>query len=326
MIKYYLHKFVAVFVLTVSSLIQPVAAAENWPIRPVKIIVPIDAGTVQDLIARKLADELSSAWKQPVIIVNQPGAAGAIGTQSVANSNPDGYTLGLVSATFTGSMAVRPNLPFKRENVVGVSKFGSQSFLIFAHSKVPFNNVQEMVAYAKLNPGKIEYASPGIGSYVHLTMEHLASVKNLNLVHVPYRGIMQAAPDVASGKLHLLITTSNPTLDGFVSRGDLKIVGTTSNEKVTYNEAVVPSVSNVAPGVMASGYYGIIAPVTTPDSVVKKIQNDIFKIVNSPEFVQSMIQMGVPPSTSNVFDFDSWIDYEVDRLRKIIKQANIKLE
>lgn len=319
-------KIAAVSTMVLATLFQGVHASDAWPNKPVQIIVPIDAGTVQDGIARRLATELSSRWNQTVTVVNQPGAAGAIGTKTVADSAPDGNTIGLISATFTGSMATRNNLPFSRDRLIGVTKFAGQEFMIFANKNAPFDNVQQMVAYARANPGKLDYATPGAGSYVNITMEHLAKVQDLQFVHVPYRNLMQAAPDVVSGRLQLMITSANTALEGLVAKGDMKIIGALGKNP-KHNGVAISSLSSVAPSVHANGYYGLIVPAGTPKAVVDKIHKDVISITATPEFAKTITALGgvvEPPSASG--EFDRWIDAEVDRLKKIIVQANVKIE
>ena len=322
-IKNLFSKTLAGGALALASLTA--AASGQWPNQPIKLVVPIDAGTNQDAIARKLATALSDTWNQTVTVVNQPGAAGAIGTQTVASSASDGNTIGLISATFTGSLATRPNLPFTRDKLTGVTKFGRQDFMIFASKNAPFNDVQQMVAYSKLNPGKLDYATPGTGSYVHITMEHLARVQNLNLVHVPYKGIMQAVPDVVSGRIHLIITASNTALEGMVTKGDMKVIGSLGKNAI-YQTSPVQSLSSISPDVYANGYYALVVAAGTPNNVVDKMQKDVNKIVATPEFRQFMTALGSPIDSTNATDFDRWIDYEVDRLKRIIKQTNIKID
>ncbi len=308
-----------------GMLLHP-AAADTWPSRSVQLIVPIDAGTTHDAVARQLATALSLTWNQTVTVVNQPGAAGALGTKTVADSTADGYTIGLISATFTGSMAIRNNLPFSRDKLIGVTKFGRQEFIIFANKNAPFDNVRQMVAYARANPGKLDYATPGAGSYVNITMEHLAKLQDLQFVHVPYRNLMQAAPDVVSGRIQLMITSANTALEGLAAKGDMKIIGALGKNP-KHNGASISSLSSVAPDAHANGYYGLIVSSGTPKSVVEKIHKDVSSVVATTEFRQTMIALGAivePPGAAG--EFDRWIDFEVDRLKKIIVQANVKIE
>lgn len=320
-----LCKHVVVLILSVLCVQIHARTMDTWPNQPVNIIAPIDAGSGHDVLTRRLATELASIWKQPVRVINLPGASGVIGTQSVINSAPDGHTLGMVSATFTGTLAAKPLASFRRENLTGVIKVARQNFIIFANSSSPFDNVTQMVAYAKSNPGKLTYASPGVASYVHLTLEHLGHVMNLNMVHAPYRGIMQAAPDVVSGRVSVMITVSNPSLEGLVTKGDLKVIGSIS-EHATYQGSSVQSLPDVVSGVGAHGYYAIVAPRDVPRPIIDKIQKDVAMVISQPEFRQTMLSMGMPPDAQITKKFDGWIDLEVARLKQIISRSKLQID
>lgn len=324
-----IYKTVTGCVLALAALIQPALAAEKWPNRPVQMVVPIDTGTTKDAIARRLASSLSDLWGQPVTVVNQSGGGGVLGHQTVANSTPDGYTIGYTSATLTGGFATRNNLPFTRDKLSGVTKFGHQDFVLFVNKDAPFNTLQEMVAYAKANPGKLTYATPGVGSYAHLTMEHLALVEQTSFTHVPYRQFMQSVPDVASGRVQMVITVANAALDGQVANGAMKIVGSLTRNSA-YRGAPVQSISSIRPDVAAGGYYAVIVPTGTPATIVDKIHKDVTAVVTSAEFRQYMASVGVRSDAGGQLmgpqEFDRWIDTEVDRLKRIIKQTNLKLD
>lgn len=318
-----LSKIVLASVLACLALTKPVLAADNWPSGPVKLVVPIDVGVAQDVLARRLAHELQSIWGQTVNVINQPGAAGILGTQTVANSNPDGDTIGLIAAPFTGTLATRSDLPYTRDKLHGVIKFGLQDFFIFARAQAPFNNAREMISFAKTNPGKLSFASPGIGSYVHITMEHLMMLQNLNMVHVPYKNLQQALPDIMGDRLDMLLTTTNPGIEGLIAKGDIKIIASLGNN-ATHNGKPVESISKVETKVATHGYYALIVPQGTSQTIIDKIQRDVVSIVNKPEFRQQMLALGTRPSID--LYFNKWIDQEVGRLKTTIKQANIKIQ
>jgi tripartite-type tricarboxylate transporter receptor subunit TctC len=258
-------------------------------------------------------------------VINQPGASGVIGTQAIINSAADAYTIGSINPLFTGVLASRPDASFSRDAVSGVTMFARQNFIIFANKNVPFDNVKQMIAYSKSNPDKLVYASPGIGSYVHLTMEHLSSVQSLSMIHAPYRGIMQAAPDVVGGRVQLLITINNSGLEGLVVKGDLKVIGSLG-ENATYLGTVVQSLPDVVPGISAYSYYALIVPRGVSQSKIDRIQMDVSNIVARPEFRKQMLDMGLIPYNMPSKEFDRWIDHEVARLKQIIKKSQIKIE
>jgi tripartite-type tricarboxylate transporter receptor subunit TctC len=318
-----LSKIVLASVLACLTLTKPVLAADNWPSGPVKLVVPIDVGVAQDVLARRLAHELQSIWGRTVNVINQPGAAGTLGTLTVANSTPDGHTIGLISATFTGTFATRHDLPYTRDKLHGIIKFGLQDFFIFARAGAPFNNAREMISFAKTNPGKLSFASPGIGSYVHITMEHLMMLQNLNMIHVPYRNLQQALPDIMGDRLDLLLTTANPGIAGLIAKGDIKVIGSLG-DNATHLGKPVESISKVDAKVSAHGYYALIVPQGTSQTIIDKIQRDVISIVNKSEFRQQMLVLGTRPSID--LEFDRWIDQEVARLKTTVKQANIKVQ
>jgi tripartite-type tricarboxylate transporter receptor subunit TctC len=323
------YKTFAGCILALSALAQPALAADKWPTKPVQMVVPIDTGTTKDAIARRLASSLSDMWGQPVVVVNQSGGAGAVGHQTIATSTPDGHTIGYISASLTGSLVTRNNLPFTRDKLSGVTKFGHQDFVLFVNKDAPFNTLQEMVSYAKSNPGKLTYATPGVGSYAHLTMEHLATVEQTTFTHVPYKVFMQSVPDVASGRVQMVITVANSALDGQVTNGNMKVIGSLTKNSM-YRGAPVQSISSIRPDVAAGGYYGIVVAAGTPAAIVDKIHKDVSTIVTSAEFRQYMMSLSVRSDsvaqTDGPREFDRWIDQEISRLKRIIQQANIRFE
>jgi tripartite-type tricarboxylate transporter receptor subunit TctC len=318
---------IAVCAASMIALASTAQATGQWPDRPVTIIVPIDAGTVQDVIARQLAKSLTTTWNQPVTVINRPGAAGIVGTQALASSLADGYTLGLVSAPFTGVLALKNNLPYSREDISGVSKFARQNFMIFASKNAPFDNIQQLISYAKANPNKLDYATPGIGSYVHITMEHLAKTQDLKLKHIPYRAMAQATLDVNEGRVHLVITSASPSLDGLVSKGEMKIVGSLSDGTV-HRGVRIQSISSVIPDVKSNGYYALIAPKGTPKAIVNKIHRDVSTALTDTEIVRNLADVSVPidSPTTGSDEFDRWIDNEISRLKRIVRLASIQVE
>ena len=324
-----IYKTIAGFAMALGVLTQPVLAVEKWPNRPVQMVVPIDTGTTKDAIARRLASSLSDLWGQPVTVINQSGGAGVLGHQTVASSNPDGYIIGYTSAILTGGFATRNNLPFTRDKLSGVTKFGHQDFVLFVNKDAPFNTLQEMIAYAKANPGKLSYATPGVGSYAHLTMEHLALVEQTSFTHVPYRQFMQSVPDVASGRVQMVITVANAALDGQVTNGAMKVIGSLTKNSA-YRGAPVQSISSIRPDVAAGGYYAVVVPAGTPAAIVDKLHKDVTTVVTSAEFRQYMASVGVRSDAGGQLmgpqEFDRWIDSEVNRLKRIITQTNLKLD
>ena len=189
----------------------------------------------------------------------------------------------------------------------------------------PINNIQEMLSYAKANPEKITYATPGLGSYSHLAMEKLASVEKLKFTHVPYKVFMQAVPDVVAGRVTMTITTSNPGLENQVSSGHIKVIGSlTKNAK--YQGKPIQTMSSIIPEVYASGFYGIVVAKNIPKSISKKIEKDIITVVSSQDFVEFMGSRGVRYELMQSDDFDKWLASEISRLQQITIQNNIVID
>jgi len=320
----FLKQITAGIVLAVVS--QLATAAEAWPKRAVQIVVPLDAGTLHDSIARHIATKLSAKWNQPVAVINQPGGSGTIGAHTVASSNPSGYTIGLINASFTGALATRNNLPFSREDLTGVIKFGAQEFMVFANKNAPFDTFEQMVTYAKDNPGKLDYASPGVGSYINITMEQMALEKNLKIVHVPYRNLLQSAPDVVNGRIHSAISNPSPTFNALVAKGDLKVIGALGKDPI-YLGKPISSLASILPSVARKGYYGIVAPAGIPRDVAQKIYKDVNEIISNKETQEILSGFGMVHESPLKFgEFDNWIDYDITRIRKVVAKSNLKIE
>jgi tripartite-type tricarboxylate transporter receptor subunit TctC len=210
-----------------------------------------------------------------------------------------------------------------------VVKFGHQDFVLFVNKDAPFNTLPEMIAYAKANPGKLTYATPGVGSYVHLTMENLAAIEQTSFAHVPYRQFMQAVPDVVSGRVQMVITVANSALEGQVTNGNMKVIGSLTRNS-TYRGAPIQSIFSIRPEVASGGYYAIVVAAGTPTTIVDKLHRDVSAVVTGPEFRQYMASLGVRSDSGNQLmtpkEFDRWIDTEVDRLKRIVKQGNLQME
>lgn len=312
-------------ILALTTLIQVFAQADTWPDRPVRIVVPIDAGHTQDALARRLAYALTDIWNQPVAVVNVPGASGITGHQTIANAQPDGYTIGLVSATLPGTLGTRKNLPFTKDNFTTVTKFGIQDFIIWVNKDTPINNIQEMISYAKTNPGKITYATPGVGSYAHLAMEKLGNVEKLKFTHVPYKAFMQAVPDVVAGRVTMTITTANPALENQVASGNIKVIGSLT-KNARYQGKPIQTLASIVPEVHASGFYGIVVAKNTPKTIAKKIEKDVIIAVSSRDYVEFMSSRGVRHELMPSEDFDKWLASEISQLQQIMIQNNVVIE
>ncbi len=301
------------------------AQSDAWPSHPVKLIVPFAAGGPTDTIARLVAERLQAIWKQPVIVDYKAGGGTMIGTQFVAKSPPDGYTLGMAISAHMINPSLQPAIPYDTtRDLAGVSHVGLAHFGLFAHPSLPVSNVAELIAYAKQNPGKLSYATPGIGTGTHLAGEMLNHMAGIDMVHVPYKGSAPAQQDVIGGRVPLLFDVLYSSMP-FVKDGRMKVLALSSPRRAAANPEI-PLISETVPGFSAMSIMGIIAPAGVPRDLVHRISADIARAVKSPELKERMMNLGVEPVGSTPEEYDALIRTEIEKWAAVVKQAGIKLE
>ena len=299
--------------------------AEAWPTRPVKLIVPFTAGGPTDTVARLIALQLQAIWKQPVIVDYKPGAGTTVGMNAVAKSPADGYTLGMAISAFTINPSLMPNMPYDTlKDMVGVSQVAQAHFGLFAHPSAPFNTMPELIAYAKQNPDKLSYATPGTGTGTHLAGEMLSHVGGIRMVHVPYKGSAPAQLDVIGGRVPLLFDVLFSSMP-FVKDGRLKVIAISSPRHAASNPEI-PLISDTVPGFNAMSFIGVVAPSGIPPALLRKISADIGQAVRSQEVTSRMAQLGMEPVGSTSEQYNAVIRTELDKWAQVIKTAGIKLE
>jgi len=305
---------------------RPAAAAADYPARPVRLIMPNAAGAATDTVARIFAARLTEVTGQQFIIDNRPGGGGIIGMEAVKNATPDGYTLGQCGI----SQAIRPSLyrslPFDTvRDFTRVSLYGAVPNVLVVHPSLAARTLKEFVAYAKANPGKINYASSGIGFSPHLTMELFKSTAGIDLNHVPYKSGAQANSDVLAGQIKAAFNNLPSQLQSIKS-GKLRALAVTSAQR----NPEVPEV----PTVIESGYagfdvtvwYGLCAPAKTPRDVVAALQAHVNKALAAPDLRQKFAAQGVEPRALAGQEFDRFFNAEVARWGKVVRDAGIKPE
>jgi tripartite-type tricarboxylate transporter receptor subunit TctC len=304
----------------------PVFAQVTFPTKPVTIIVPYPAGGSNDTFARELGKKLGDAWKVPVIVDNRPGAGGSIGAALVSRAAPDGYTLCLLSSSFTTNAAIQTNLPF--DPVAGfapVAMVAKGPMLLTVSNKVPAKTTLELFALARANPGKLNYGSSGQGSTNHFATELLMDAANIQMTHVPYKGMAPAVTDVIGGHVDVLIASA-PSIYQHVKAGRVRGVGVTSKGR----SQVVPDLPPVAemgvPGYSFELWWGILAPPKTPPDVVIQINLDVNRILNTPEMKEVFLREGAEPAPMSAAAFAATIANEIEGWKKVAKAANIKPE
>ena len=308
------------------SLVPAIACAQAWPSKPVKLVVPFAAGGATDVVARLLAQRLTDAWGQSVVIENRTGAGGNIGADAVAKATPDGYTLLFTSgAIVTASKHMYKNMPFDPDkDLVPITNVATGPQLIAVATTVPAKDLREFIAYAKANPGRVNYGSAGIGSQTHLAAESLGYSAGLDLTHVPYKGESQALTDLMGGQIQMA-TPNFAAAVNFVKEGKIRALAVTSRER---NPQLpdVPSASDVLPEFENAGWFGLMAPAGTPKEIIDKVQRDSAKIILADEFRARLAQIGMEPVGNTPSDFATAIRSQSARWAKVIQERNIKVD
>jgi tripartite-type tricarboxylate transporter receptor subunit TctC len=302
------------------------AQTTDYPQRAVRIVVPFAAGGSTDVVARVLADKLGQEFKQPFVIDNRAGAGGNIGADIVAKAAPDGYTL--LMAT-TGILAINEylykNLSYKTHDFSPVSYTSLISNILVVSPSVPANDVVQLIALAKKNPGGLSFASSGAGSSTHLSGELFKSMTGTNILHVPYRGSAMAITDVIAGQVTMLFDNA-PSSIAFVKEGKLKALAVTSKKRLP-NLPNVPTLEEAGvPGYESLSWSGIVAPAGTPSAVVLKLNQAIDRILKTEEIKQRFAALGVDPVGGPPEAFSQQIRTESDKWGKLIRSANIVME
>jgi tripartite-type tricarboxylate transporter receptor subunit TctC len=300
-------------------------AAAPWPSKPVKLIVPFAPGGPTDIVARLLAEKMQSVWGQPVVIEYKPGAGTMVGTQFVAKSPPDGYTLGMAISAHMINPSLQPNLPYDTtRDLTGVSQLALAHFGLFAHPSFEANTVAELIAWGKKNPGKLSYATPGAGTGTHLAGEMLNHMAGLDMVHVPYKGSAPAQQDVIGGRVPLLFDVLFSSMP-FVKDGRMKVIALSSPKRAVANPEI-PLIGESVPGFTAMSIIGVVAPAGVPRDLLRRIGADIGTAVRAPDLSARMASFGMEPVGSTPDEYDALIRSEIDKWNKVVKTAGIKLE
>ena len=304
----------------------PLAGRANtaWPDRPVKLIVPFTAGGPTDTMARLVAEKMQEKWKHPVIVDYKPGGGTILGTQFVARAPGDGYTLGMAISALMINPALQSSLPYDtRKDLTGVTQIALSHYGVFAHSSMPFDDAAGLVAYARANPGKLSFATPGVGTGTHLAGELLNRMAGLDMVHVPYKGSAPAQQDVVGGRVPVLFDVLYSVMP-LVRDKRLKAIALASPHRAASEPQGL--LSEVVPGFSAMSYIGIIAPSSLPHPLLQKISGDIAQAVKSAEFKARLTQLGSEAVGSSPQTYNEVIATEISKWTRVVKDANIQLE
>ncbi len=301
------------------------AAAQNFPAKPVRLVVPNAPGGGTDILARLLATKLQEIWGQSVIVEYKPGAGTVTGTEYVARSAPDGLTLGMSVSSHMINPSLRTNLPYDTlRDFSGVSLTAIAHTVISATPSLPVNNLGELIALAKKQPGVLGYATAGAGSGLHMTGELLKMTTGIDIVHVPYKGSGPAFPDVIAGRVQLMIDPLFSALP-YIKAGKLKAIAIASAKRAA-NTPDIPTVAETLPGFVVQSLNGIVVPAATPRPIVAKISADLATAVRYPDMRARMAEIGLEPAGSTPEEFDALIRSEIERWAKVVKFSGAKAE
>ena len=302
------------------------ASAQGYPSRPVRIIVPFAAGGPADIYARFLGQRLQTALGQPFVIEDRPGGGSVIGTDAVAKSDPDGYTLLMMSNTHTVNESLLSHKPFQLlRDFAPVAPVNYSDLVLVVHPSVPANTLRDLIALAKSKPHELNYASSGPGTPYHMAGELFKAMAGLDIVHVPYKGSSGARTDVLGGQVQMMfdaITTMAPN----VRAGKLKALGTTGKTR----SPVLPEVPTVSeagvPGYEAVIWLGVMAPAGTPKPIVERLNAEIRKIVNSAEVKDAWAKQGATPMSMSTDEFGQYLHEDIAKWAKVVKVSGAKVD
>jgi len=314
---------VALAVAALVAAAKP-AGADDYPSRAVKIVAPFGAGGPADLYTRVVAQELQTVLHQAFVVENRPGAGTTIGTEVVAKSPPDGYTLLVVSGTQTVNETLYAKKAYRlMQDLVPVAPIVDSDLVLVVNPSVPAKTLDELIALAKAKPGTLNYGSSGPGSNYHMAAELLKNLTGIDLVHVPYKGSSGMRTDILSGQIQILFD-SVPTMAPLIKEGRVRALGTSGRTRSPILPDV-PTIAETVPGFAATLWVGFMAPTGTPRSVIDKLNDEISNILSRPDIRETWTKQGAVPLVMTQAKFRTFMDGQVDTWAKVIKDNHIAL-
>jgi tripartite-type tricarboxylate transporter receptor subunit TctC len=318
------HRWAVGFLL---AIVAGAAFAQAYPTKPIRLVVPFPAGGTTDILAREVANRLTQSWGQAVVVDNRPGAGGNIGAELVAKSPPDGYTLlmGTVG-THAINASLYAKMPYDHvKDFTPVILVAGVPNVLVINPALPINSVQELIAYAKANPGKLNFASSGSGTSIHLSGELFKVMAGVEVTHVPYKGSSPALQDLVGGQVQLMFDNL-PSALALIKGGKLKALAVTS----TVRAAALPDVPTMAeaglPGFEASSWFGVLAPAGTPPDIVTRLNGEIAKWLATPEAKDKLLSQGAIAAGGPPEDFVKHIAAETAKWQKVVKASGAKVD
>jgi tripartite-type tricarboxylate transporter receptor subunit TctC len=316
--------------LRLAALILPIVlawpvAAQNYPNRPVKFIVPFGAGGPADVYARVLAQHLSEETKQSFVVEDRPGAGSIIGTDAVAKSAPDGYTLLIMSNTHTTNESLLPNKPFQlMRDFVPVATINYSDLLMVVHPSVPAKTVKEFIELAKKDPGKLNYASSGPGTPYHMAGELFKAMSRTDIVHVPHKASGDARNSVISGTVQMMFDAVT-TMSELVKGGQVRALGTTGVKRSELTPDL-PTIAETVTGYEATIWIGVMAPKGTPKEIITFLNTNINKVINKAEVKEAWLKQGAIPMVKTPEEFDAYLRKDIEKWADVVKVSGAKIQ
>ena len=300
--------------------------AQEYPSKPIRWIIPYSPGGTSTFLARMIAEKLTEAWKQQIIIDNRTGANGNIGTAAAARAAPDGYTMILVASTYTMNPAVYPNLPFDSEkDLTGVTTLLWQPYVLSVHPALPVATVKELLALARAKPGAIDYGSGGVGNATHIAAERLATMAKVKFNHVPYKGVGDAITGLLSGEVQLLFGSA-VAIQPHLNSGRIRVLAVTGLKRV----GSLPNVPTVAesgvPGFEEGNWQAVLVPAKTPPAIVMKLNQELVRIVKTTDVNGQILKVGADVIADTPEQSTALIRQDLKKYAEVIKRLNIKPE
>jgi len=319
----YLRHFTACIFIALTS---QVSQAQDFPTKPIKIVVPLPPGGSNDVLARLLGQKMSESFGQPVIVENRPGAAGNIATEFMTKAAPDGYTIGIApNQTVAVNPVLYPKLPYDVvKDLEGISMLGRVPMVLVVSPKMTAKTVSELIAQAKASPDKLTYASAGSGSPQHMAAEVFKSMTGTRLIQIPYKGSAPALIDVLAGTVDVMFCPINSALP-HIRSGKLRALGTTGTSRLALLNGV-PTIAETVPSFESDIWIGMITPAKTPPAVVTKLNSELRRILALPDVKEKLADQGIDAESSSAADFTKLIATDQKRWATVIKAADIKPE
>lgn len=312
--------------ISIALILAPtsVACAQGYPVKPVRLVMGPPAGGPTDGVGRVVAQRLSELWGQQMVIENRPGAGNTIATAIVAKAIPDGYTLHMCPISDAVAPALHRKLPYDFiRDFAAIAHIGTTPNVLVVHPSVPAKSVRDFIAYARANPGKLDYAATGIGQSGHLSFELLKTTTGINVVYVPYKTVGVAVTDLLSGRVSAQITNLPAQVEN-IRAGKVRALGVTSAKR----SARVPEVPTIAesgvPGFEVTVWYGMCAPAAVPKSILEKVGVDVLKVLAMSDVRQRLADQGVDVEPKDAGQFAAFIKAETAKWAKVVKDAGIQ--